>query len=200
MVGAIGFFLGFTAWLFWLLLVISARVFGYGFSNYMSGIFFQNWVFYQIFRSLISFSFAFESFGFFALRQKYGSDLAFACGMLFLAISVLLILSLIIPLQLRFLPWFIGYNPTTVVNVGLLVSGVTFLLIRKSLPTPRKALGIGLAFIIISALTLTLFKNVLLYWGFEMWLMYFGWLFAISSLAAGQTMIHVRSISHACVK
>jgi len=197
MVGAFGFLLGFVAWLFWLLLTVSALLYvflGYGYPNYMSGIYFQNWAYYLIFRSLLSLSLALESFGCFALKQKYGSNLAFACGILFLAISAVLTSSLIIPISnVSFLLRFIYYNPAVLLNVGLLILGVTFLLIRKSLLTPRKALWIGLIFIMISVFTLTWFPMAILYWGFELWLMFFGWLYAINSIVTGWFMIQIRN-------
>jgi len=196
MVGAIGFLISFGAWLFWLLLTVSALLYyslGYGYPNYMSGIFFQNWTYYLIFHSLLALSLALESFGCFALKQKYGSNLALTCGILFLVISAVLTASLIIPISgvhylLRFM-----YNPVLLLNFGLLILGATLLSIRKFLPNPGKALWIGLIFIIISAVTLTWFIMVILYWGFEFWFMLFGWLYAINSIATARFMLQIRN-------
>ena len=196
MVGAIGYLVGFLAWFFWLLLVVSAWLYyllGYGYPNYMSGIFFQNWFYNLIFRGLLSLSFALGSFGCFGLKQKYGSNLAFACGILYLAIFAVLTSSLIIPvshLSLRL--WFIYYNPVPLLNIGLLVWAATMLTIRKSLPNPRKAFWIGLIFLLISALTLTWFISAILYWGFEFWLLLFGWLYAIDAMATGRFLFQIK--------
>jgi hypothetical protein len=197
MVGAIGFLISFGAWLFWLLLTVSALLYyslGYGYPNYMSGIFFQNWTYYLIFHSLLALSLALESFGCFALKQKYGSNLALTCGILFLVISAVLISSLIIPISgVHYLLRFIYYNPTPLLNVGLLILGATLLSIRKSLPKPGKALWIGLIFIIISAVTLTWFAMAILYLGIEFWLMLFGWFYAINSIATGWFMLQIKN-------
>jgi len=197
MVGAIGFLVGFFAWFFWLLLAVSTWLsyfWGFGHLNYMSGIFFQNWAFHTIFRSLLSLSLALGSFGCSALKQKYGSNLALGCGVLYLAISAVLTSSLIIPISnLSRLLWYIYYNPATLLNVGLLVLGATLLSIRKSLPNSHKALWIGLIFILISAPTLTCFVNVIWYWGFEFWLLLFGWLYAINAIATARFMLQMRA-------
>lgn len=196
-VGAIGFSVGFFAWFFWLLLAVSGLVhyfLGYGYPNYMSGIFFQNWVYYLIFRSLLSLSLVLESFGCFALKQKYGSNLALACGILHLAISAVLTSSLIITMpNAPHLLRFTYYNPALLFNVGLLILGATLLSIRKSLPNPRKALWIGLIFILISVLTLTWFVMVIWYWGIEFWLLFFGWIYAINAMVTGRFFLQIRN-------
>jgi hypothetical protein len=191
LVGAIGFLLGFAAWLFWLLLAVTSFIYhplGFGYFGSMSGIFFQSWILGRIFYSLLAISLALESFGCFALKQKYGSKPAFACGVLLLAFSAAVISSMIIP---TYHP--LVYNPVVSLNVGLLALGVTFLLIRKALPTPRKALWIGLLFILIPAFTLNWFLFVILYFGFEIWLMLLGWLYAINSVFAGCLMLQIRN-------
>lgn len=195
-VGTIGYLVGFSAWFFWLLLVVSAWLYyflGYRYPSYMSGIFFQNRFNNLIFRGLVSLSFALGSFGCFALKQKYGSNLAFGCGILYLAIFTVMTSSLIIPVShvsLRL--WFIYHNPALLLNIGLLVWGATLLTIRKSLPTSRKAFWIGLIFILISVLTLTWFIIAILYWGFELWLLFFGWLYAIDAIATSRFLFQIK--------
>jgi len=197
MVGAIGFLVGFFAWFFWLLLAASVWLsyfWGFGRLSYMSGIFFQNWALHTIFRSLLSLSLALGSFGCFALKQKYGSNLTLGCGVLHLAISTVLASSLIIPLSnLPHLLWYIYYNPAMLLSGGLLVFGVALASIRKSLPNPRKALWIGLIFILISAPASTNFVMAIWYWGFELWLLLFGWLYAINAIATAKLMLQMRA-------
>jgi hypothetical protein len=89
--------------------------------------------------------------------------------------------------------WVISYNPAVLLHVGLLVLGLTFLSLRTSLPTPRKASWIGSIFVTGSALTLTGFASVILYWGFELWLLFFGGPYAITSLVTSWLMIHLRT-------
>jgi hypothetical protein len=197
MVGAIGFLVGFSAWLFWLLLAASNWLYdisAFGDLSYMGGIFFQNRVLQAVFSSLLSLSLALESFGCFALKQKYGSNLALGCGVLYLAISAVLTSSIIAPLSdLPRLLWYIYYNPATLLSAGLLVLGATFLSIRKSLPDPRRALCIGLVFILLSAPAWTNFCAAIWYWGFEIWLLLFGWLYAINAMATARLMLQIRA-------
>jgi hypothetical protein len=197
MVGAVGFLVGFFAWFLWLLLAASSWLsilWGLGHLDYMSGIFFQNRALQTVFLSLLPLSLALESFGCFALKRKHGSNLALGCGVLYLAISAVLTSSLIAPLSnLRGLLWYIYYNPATLLSAGLLVLGATLLSIRKSLPDPRKTMRIGLVFILISAPAWTNLYAVIWYWGFETWLLLFGWLYAINAVATARLMLQMRA-------
>jgi hypothetical protein len=197
MIGAVGFLLSFVAWLFWLLLSVSALLasyLGYGYANYMSGIFFQNWTYRMIFHSLLSLSLALEGFGCVGLKQKYGSNLALICGIFLITSAAVLASSLVITISnVSLLLWVTYYNPTLLLNVGLLILGLTFLSVRKSLPTPGKASWIGSIFIIVSASTLTWVAIVILYWGFELWLLVFGGPYAINSIATSWFMMQLRN-------
>ena len=213
MVGAIGFLCGFFAWFFWLLLTISellravlARFYHYyGFwgATYrsgMSGIFFQNRTFQTIFLGLLVLSLALGSFGCFALKRKYGSNLALGCGILNLVLSVVLMSYPIIP-GTRL--WYIYCNPVMLLSVGLFVLGVTLLSIRKSLPKHKKesCIRTGLLFIAVSVASLIpTFMLIILYWGFEVWIMFLGWLYAFNSIATARLMLQMRTYprAHAC--
>jgi len=198
--GAIGFLLGFGAWLFWLLLTVSALLLpllGYDYHShpmYMSGIFFQNWTFSLVFRCLLSLSLVLESFGCFALKRKYSSNLALTCGVLFLGISVILTGPLAVPLSAvpRIL-LILSYNPAPLMFVGLLVLGATLHSLRKVLPDPKKVERLALIFIIIAICTLPGLV-VMLYWGFEMWLLFIGWLYAFNSVATARFLLRLRTL------
>jgi hypothetical protein len=206
MVGAVGFLCGFFAWSWWLLLTISellravlARFFHYyGFwgatySSGMGGIFFQNRVFSMIFLGLLILSLALGSFGCFAFKRKYSSNLAFVCGILFLVLSTVLISIPFIPGTLL---WFIFRSPPIILSVGLFVLGVTLLSIRKSLPNHKKesCSRTGLLFIAVSVFSfIPTLMPVIMYWGFEVWLLFIGWLYAINCIATARLMLQMHA-------
>jgi hypothetical protein len=196
-VGALGFLVGFGAWLYWLLLTVSALIsflLGYGYPNYMSGIFFQHWPFELVFRGLLSLSLVLESAGCFALRRKYGSNLALACGVVFLAIAVVLTVPLGMPQSATPpLLLFIAYNPALLLNVGLLVLGGALLAMRNALPNPVRVWWLGTIFVIVAVGTLAGFGMVVLYWGFEAWLLFLGWLYAVNSVATARLLLQLRT-------
>ena len=80
-------------------------------------------------------------------------------------------------------------------NLGLLVWGATLLALSKSLPYPRLSSWIGGIFVLIAVLTLTLFWQVIMYWGVEFWFLLFGWLYAICVAA---TAIILWRLSKTC--
>ena len=158
----------------------------------MSGIFFQNWTFQMIFLGFLVLSLALGSFGCFALKRKYGSNMAFGCGILFLVLSVVL---MSIPIILGKLLWYIYRSPLIILSVGLLVLGVTLLSIRKSLPNHKKesCSRTGLLFIAVSVFSfMPTLMPVIMYWGFEVWLMFIGWLYAINCIATARLMLQMR--------
>ena len=77
------------------------------------------------------------------------------------------------------------------INLGLLIWGATMLALQKSLPQPGKSPWVGVIFILISVLTLTMFWPVILYWGFEFWLLLLGWLYAAAALATAVMFIRL---------
>jgi hypothetical protein len=196
-VGAVGFLLSFVAWLFWLLLTVSALLasyLGYGHPGYMSGIFFQNWTYRLIFHSLLYLSLALEGFGCVGLKQKYGSTLALICGIFLITSAAVLTSSLVIAIPVSLLLWVTYYNPTLLLNVGLLIWGLTLLSLRKSLQPHARASWIGSIFIIVSALTLTWFAPAMQYWGIEWWLLFLGGPYAVNSIVTSWYMMKLRKV------
>ena len=80
-------------------------------------------------------------------------------------------------------------------NLGLLVWGATLLEVRKSLPYSRLGLWIGCTFVLIAILTLTLFWQVILYFGIEFWFMILGWLYAIDAVATAILLFRLSKVS-----
>jgi hypothetical protein len=183
-IGSLGFIAGFFAWFTWFFLVISNLVaywLGYGYSNAMSGIFFQSRPYLLVVYSFLAASFMLGSFACFGLKRKYGSSIALICGLLYIAVFAMLCYSVV---EVRLFRYSIPMFATTLVlmNLGLLFWGATLWEVRKSLSYPNLGFWTGSIFLVIAILTLTLFWPVILYWGIEFWFVFFGWLYAIGSL------------------
>ena len=195
-VGSIGYIVGFFAWFTWFFLVIWNLIFywlGYGYSNIMSGIYYQAGPYSLVVYGLFSVSFLLGSFGCFGLKRRYNSNLALICGVFYIAVFAVLCYTIvsakfqIYSPSLRDVPMFL--------NLGLLFWGATLLALSKSLPHPRLSSWIGGVFVLIPALTLTLFWQVIMYWGVEFWFLLFGWLYAICAAA---TVIILWRLSKIC--
>lgn len=197
-IGAIGYMVGFLAWLFWLLLVVSSFVvywLGYGYPSIMSGVFFQSRVYFMIDFFLFSVSFAFGSFGCFGLKKKYGLDLALACGISHIIVAAILVYSLSsLYLLANYVP--IRFYVPTALFVGMLMWGATLLIERK--PFESTLLGsysrlsqLAGALFMVAGLIGILFHQVILYWGIEFWLMFAGWLYAGGAVATALLLFRI---------
>lgn len=187
-VGAIGYLLGFLAWLFWLLLVILSYVV-HQFAV-MSGVFFLSVYYETVFHFLISVSWTLSSFGCFGLKRKYGADSALFCGISQIIVAIVLIYSnLSYYLLANYFPlWF--YVPIALF-LGMLILGGTLLINRKffqsALLDSYKELSILASVLFVAAgLIGILFYPVILYWGIELWLLFAGWLYAAGALLTAQ--------------
>jgi hypothetical protein len=184
-IGAIGFLVGaFSGFFpyFWFFVLNRLHI---------GGISYQIEVFHTILRILLVLSLALGSFGCFALKRKYGSYMGLGCGVVFLALSMVLMYTLFLPPTIR---WYViaVYNPVWLLNVGLFFFGATLLVIRNSLPKPKSAVLIALIFFLIPVPTLTIFQGVILFWSFDYWLYYVGWLYGINSFVTAWFMLHLR--------
>jgi hypothetical protein len=197
-IGTIGYMVGFLAWLFWLLLVVSSFVvywLGYGYPSIMSGVFFQSRAYFMIDYFLFSVSFAFGSFGCFSLKKKYGSDLALACGISHIIVAAILVYSLSsLYLLANYVP-IRDYVPTALF-VGMLMWGATLLIERK--PFQSTMLGsysrlsqLAGTLFMVAGLIGILFYQVILYWGIEFWLMFAGWLYATGAVATALLLFRI---------
>jgi hypothetical protein len=184
-VGSIGYVAGFLAWFTWLVLVILNLAF-YSLGNNssilgMSGIFFQSWIYSAIVYSFFLASFILCSFACFGLKKRYDSNIALMCGLFYFVIFAVLCYSIVSAYLLGLNIW-IDANFLTFFNLGMLFWGATLLGVRKFLPSPKLSVCVGSIFIVTAILTLTLFLQMLLYWGVEFWFMLFGWLYAIGTI------------------
>jgi hypothetical protein len=199
-IGSIGYIVGFLAWLFWLLLVVSSLVvywLGYGYPSIMSGIFFQAYsrAYFMIDYFLFSVSFAFGSFGCFGLKKKYGSDLALACGIIHIIVAAILVYSLSsLYLLANYVP--IRFYVPTALFVGMLMWGATLLIVGK--PFHSTMLGsysrlsqLAGTLFMVAGLIGILFHQVILYWGIEFWFMLAGWLYAAGAVATALLLFRI---------
>ena len=186
-VGSIGYIVGFFAWFTWFFLVI------WSYSNIMSGIYFQSGPYRLIVYGLFSVSFLLGSFGCFGFKRKFNSNLALICGVFYIAVFAVLCYTIVSAKFQTYSP--LLQNVPMFLNLGLLVWGATLLALSKSLPYPRLSSWIGGVFVLITVLTLTLFWQVIMYWGVELWFLFLGWLYAI---CAATTAIILWRLSKTC--
>ena len=197
-IGSIGYMVGFLAWLFWLLLVITnLAIDWHGHPSIMSGIFFQAYsrAYFMIDNFLFSVSFAFGSFGCFGLKKKYGSDLALACGIIHIIVTAILVYSLSsLYLLANYVP--IRFYVPTALFVGMLMWGATLLIVRK--PFHSTMLGsysrlsqLAGTLFMVAGLIGILFHQVILYWGIEFWFMFAGWLYAAGAVATALLLFRI---------
>lgn len=181
-VGSFGYIVAFSTWFLWLLLVVSNLIaIKFGFSpTSMSGIFFQSGPYYYIFHSLLSISFLLGSLGWFGLKRTFKSDLAFICGLFYVVVFAFLSYSVIEANLFRSYAFF--YLRPTILFLGILVWGLTLTCVGRNFHRPKLAMCTGIALAVVAILSLTLFMPVVLYWGIELWLMVFGWLYGFAAL------------------
>ena len=197
-IGSISYMVGFLAWLFWLLLVVSSLVvywLGYGYPSIMSGVFFQSRACFMIDGFLFSVSFAFGSFGCFGLKKKYDLDLALACGISHIIVAAILVYSISsLYLLANYVP--MRFYVPTALFVGMLMWGGTLLIEQK--PFQSTMLGsytklnqLAGTLFMVSSLIGILFHQVILYWGIEFWLMFAGWLYAAGAVATALLLFRI---------
>lgn len=181
-VGSFGYIVAFSTWFLWLLLVVSNLIaikFGF-YPISMSGIFFQSGPYRYIFNSLLSISFLLGSLGWFGLKRTFKSDLAFICGIFYVVVFAFLSYSVIEATLFRIYALF--YLRPTLMFLGILVWGLTLNCVGTNFHRPKLAICTGIALVVVAILSLTLFMPVILYWGIELWLMVFGWLYGFAAL------------------
>lgn len=180
--GSFGYIVAFFTWFLWLLLVVSNLIaIKYGFyPTSMSGIFFQSGPYHYIFYCLLSISFLLGSLGWFGLKRTFKSDLAFICGIFYVVVFAFLCYSAIEATLFRNYALF--YLRPTLLFLGILVWGLTLTCVRRKFHRPKLAGWTGSALAVVAILSLTWFMPVVLYWGIEFWLMFFGWLYGFAAL------------------
>lgn len=180
--GSFGYIVAFSTWFLWLLLVVSNLIaikFDF-YPTFMSGIFFQSGPYHYIFNSLLSISFLLGSLGWFGLKRTFKSDLAFICGLFYVVVFAFLSYSVIEATLFRSYALF--YLRSILLFLGILVWGLTLTCVGRNFHRPKLAMWTGIALAVVAILSLTLFMPVVLYWGIELWLMLFGWLYGFAAL------------------
>jgi hypothetical protein len=168
-IGGLGFSLGFVSYVAWILMVILSLEgllrYGTGFFQFdwMSGVFFQAPASRLIFYGLLSFSSLFSAIGCFALTITKKLWLGFINGIFFLVTFVL----------------FASFPPAFFLE--LILWGTTLLIIAEKIGAPNLGRAAGIILLIAGAFGI-LSTPVVIFWGFEIWIMMFGWLYAAGAL------------------
>ncbi|HVP41128.1 MAG TPA: hypothetical protein VMS95_04165 [Candidatus Krumholzibacteriaceae bacterium] len=178
-VGSLGYFLGFVSWVFWALVTFVSFTVATGPSTGllpMSGIFFQSHILAVEFYSLLWLSFLLGAIGCFGFWKKLSSGLAFACGVVFAFTfaSTLLPGSGFLIGSLFFFPQF------QLAFFGLILWGVTLLTFAGKLASRWQGKVAGVFFVVAGSFGLLAF-GAIAYFGFEIWLLMFGWLYAAAA-------------------
>ncbi len=192
-IGGLGFLLGFASVIAWAVLVILSYegiLLYNGDFRWMSGVFFQAPLSRLIFYGLLSLSLLFSAVGCFALSKEQVSGLGLVSGALFVAIFVVTVVYL--------LP-FAGLQSGTYPNpypaqlsyairlfpllffLGLVLWGATLFTIAGKIGVLGLSRATGAIFIVSGVFGMLPFQAIL-YWGFEIWLLSFGWLYAAGAL------------------
>lgn len=202
-VGGIGFCLGFASWAAWA--VLAALSFGDllprdGLS-WMSGIFFQAAIPALIFYGLLSLSLLFGAVGCFTLFKEHTSWLELASGVTFIVTFGVAIVYLLPFVAIRsaysgpYAVYFIGalrLFPLLFFS-GLILWGATLLVIGRKMGVLGLSRAAGSVFIASGVLGMLLWQ-VILYWGFEFWILLLGWLYAAGALITALIFFRISRI------
>lgn len=185
--GGIGFFLGFASWIAWVVLVVLSFASTPRLEDLpnllMGGVYFTSATSRLIFYGLLTLSSIFNAVGCFALFKEQASKLVLLSGILFAATFVVLAMQIFSTLFTSvFFRMVSHYLFSSVFFVALILWGAT--LWKNAVKTSVSGLShaTGMAFVASGALGLLLW-HVILYWGFELWLLICGWLYAAGALA-----------------
>jgi len=192
-IGSLGFFLGFASWIAWAVLAVLS--FGgillyNGDFRWISGVFLQAPFSRLIFYGLLSLSLLFSAVGCFALSKEQASGLGLLSGIPFVVIFVVAVVYLLpfFGLQSGMYP-----NPYPVqlsyarilfpllFFFGLILWGATLLTISGKIGVLGLGRAAGAIFVFSGVFGMLLWQ-VIVYWGFEIWLLSFGWLYAAGAL------------------
>ncbi len=192
-IGGLGYVLGFASWILWAIMAILSFVTAFtlrGFPfPFMSGIYFLRYS-SLIFYSLLSLSLLFSAIGCFALSRKFRPGLVLASGVV-----------LILAFASTSIYWldFVGSIPYGVYLVyvfpvlfflGLILWGATLLTSAEKTTLPIHSRVAG-ALLVASGVFGMLAWPAILYWGFELWLLMFGWLYAAGALLSALIFFRV---------
>lgn len=183
-IGGLGHFLGFASWIAWAVLAVlsfEGILLYNGDFRWMSGVFFQAPSSGLIFYSLLSLSLLFSAIGCFALSKKHKSGLGFVSGVVFVGAFVS-----VIPYGLLFAAFqsyaaYVVFLFPLLFFLGLILWGATLLIIAGKIGVSGLSRVAGMFFVAPGTFGMLLWQ-VIRYWGFELWLLSFGWLYAAGAL------------------
>lgn len=192
-IGGLGFFLGFASWIAWAVLAVLSfegiLLYNDDF-RWMSGVFFQAPSSRLIFYGLLSLSSFFSAIGCFALSKGKASGLGLVSGILFVATFVVAVTYLLpfFGLQSGVYPNPYPAQLSYATNLlpllfflGIILWGATLLTIAGKIGVLGLSRATGAIFVV-SGVFGILSLPVILYWGFELWLLLLGWLYAAGAL------------------
>ena len=191
-IGGLGFCLGFASWIAWAVMAVLSfeGILVYGDYNFgwMSGIFFQAIASRLIFYGLLSLSLLFSAVGCFALVRIKKSWLGLVTGILFFA-TFLIAVAYMVPfygLKSGIYPYVYpafsyeaSFSP--LFFFGLILWGATLWTSAGKMGGSGLNRGAGAIFVV-SGFFGMWSMPVILYWGFEIWLLMLGWLYAVGAL------------------
>jgi len=178
-IGGLGFFLGFASWIAWAVLAVLSfegiLLYNDDF-RWMSGVFFQAPSSRLIFYGLLSLSSLFSAVGCFALSKEKASGLGLVSGILFVATFVVTVAYSLLFYARNLFP--------LLFFLGLILWGATLWTIAGEIGV-LGVLGLSRAtgtILVVSGAFGILSLPAILYWGFELWLLLLGWLYAAGAL------------------
>jgi hypothetical protein len=181
-IGGLGHFLGFASYVLWAGLVILsfAGILTYDDFRIMSGIFFQAPFYRLIFNGLLSLSLLFSAIGCFALWRRQNLSLGFVSGVFFFVTFVSSVMTYGLSFAtLQSYAVYAFFLFPLLFFLGLILWGVTLLSMARKISVRGARVGI---LIVASGGFGMLLWQAIRYWGFELWLLSFGWLYAIGAL------------------
>jgi uncharacterized membrane protein YkgB len=190
-IGGLGFLLGFASWTAWAVMAVLSfngiLLYGDNF-GWMSGVFFQAPASRLIFYGLLSLSSLFSAVGCFALAKIKASWVGLVSGILFVA-TFLVTVAYMLPfygLKSGIYPYpypALSYETSFSLSFfsGIILWGVTLSTTAGKMGTSGLNRATGAIFVFSGFLGIV-FMPVILYWGFEIWLLMLGWLYAAGTL------------------
>jgi len=193
-IGGLGFFLGFASVIAWAVTAVLSfegillySVGGYNF-EWMSGVFFQAPASRLIFYGLLSLSTLFSAVGCFALAKIKTSRAGLVSGILFVATFVVMVAYMLPFYGLKSGIYPYAYPALSYAAsfpllffLGQILWGATLSTTTGKMGNLHLSRATSVIFVL-SGLFGILFTPVITYWGFEIWLLMVGWLYAAGAL------------------
>jgi hypothetical protein len=191
-IGGLGFLLGFASWITWAVLAVlsfEGILLYNGDFRWMSGAFFQALYSRLIFYGLLALSSLLSAVGCFALSKKQASGLGLISGMGFAVTFVITILYLVPFIGIQSVypnpyPAYLTYATYLLplsIFLSLILWGAWLLINERKINVLGLSRTAGILFLASGAFGILIWPAIL-YWGFEIWLLLSGWLYAAGAL------------------